>query len=532
VVFTIQLESRRVSHGTSVPRELACDRCNVGWGGAGNHDVQRCLGFFLEQLAKLRSESGDVRFLHYEVGSVAGCRLTREEKAPADVEVECAAGAESSQLLWGALALTESSSHIRGMPLRTMPLGEITQADAQSLIDRQIRENRTLDFKRGLRLDTDQQKKELLKDITAMANAAGGTLLYGAVEGDGDDRGMIVGLEPMPLIPDDLDLRVSQLLRDCVDQPLAGVQTRAIPCTGGGFLYVIRVQASARAPHSFRLGKVQHHLYARGTVSNDPMTMTQVKDLAMRAASAVDRAMAVVEHRTVVARRLDERRAPNRGSSLPHLPTLARGVLLLHVLPLGTEIADGGPDFANISVFMRLRDVLPPLLVDSDPRDERMGLDGLSMESTLRDAMGSSAHALLLRGGGIEFSRVGLFEPRSARTGEPVTLDSGELERSVIASLREAERLARDGLLGSPVLVSLRILDTLGARLTTRTRLDVDLSNRSTAEAELLVPPVVLTEWGTSADHAARRLFDVVWQAFGLQRCFSYGADGQRRRDA
>jgi hypothetical protein len=88
------------------------------------------------------------------------------------------------------------------MPIRSIPFDQITADHARDLIERKIREGPTLDFKQQLKLD-DSGKLDLLGDVTAMANAVGGTIIYGAVEGEGEDRGLIVdvnGVEPRCLL--------------------------------------------------------------------------------------------------------------------------------------------------------------------------------------------------------------------------------------------------------------------------------------------------------------------------------------------
>jgi uncharacterized membrane protein len=137
------------------------------------------------------------------------------------------------------------------MPIRTKPFDQITAADVLSLMERQVREDRTLDYKGELRLD-DSGKLDLLQDVVAMANASGGTIVYGAVEGTDEDRGRIAEIRPMSLAPDQLELQISNLLRDNVDERIANIEHRAIEF-GKGYLYVIRIPASPRAPHMVTL---------------------------------------------------------------------------------------------------------------------------------------------------------------------------------------------------------------------------------------------------------------------------------------
>ena len=57
------------------------------------------------------------------------------------------------------------------------------QARVQALIDQGVQENLTLEYKAAGALEkTDKKRTEITKDVSAMANAAGGILIYGVME--------------------------------------------------------------------------------------------------------------------------------------------------------------------------------------------------------------------------------------------------------------------------------------------------------------------------------------------------------------
>ena len=58
-----------------------------------------------------------------------------------------------------------------------------TENKIQRYIDSEIEESLTLEYKSGDALGkSDYQKQEITKDVSAMANAAGGILIYGISE--------------------------------------------------------------------------------------------------------------------------------------------------------------------------------------------------------------------------------------------------------------------------------------------------------------------------------------------------------------
>jgi len=61
-------------------------------------------------------------------------------------------------------------------------INTITEADLQRLVDEGRREDVQLEFKQALPGNSDEGKKEFLKDVTAMANSSGGDIIYGVRE--------------------------------------------------------------------------------------------------------------------------------------------------------------------------------------------------------------------------------------------------------------------------------------------------------------------------------------------------------------
>src|SRR5438552_3811723 len=58
-----------------------------------------------------------------------------------------------------------------------------TEQDLLRLVTEQVEESLTLDYKRSAALQNDDlSKNEISKDVSAFANSAGGTLVYGVVE--------------------------------------------------------------------------------------------------------------------------------------------------------------------------------------------------------------------------------------------------------------------------------------------------------------------------------------------------------------
>src|SRR5687767_2325500 len=74
-----------------------------------------------------------------------------------------------------------------------------TEDELRLLIANRVEESLSLDYKRGDALNSPQGdlRKEVTKDVSAFANSAGGTLIYGVAEGSGADKHLPVSLAPV-----------------------------------------------------------------------------------------------------------------------------------------------------------------------------------------------------------------------------------------------------------------------------------------------------------------------------------------------
>ena len=93
------------------------------------------------------------------------------------------------------------------------PIGSITKADIDALINNQIPESTTLEYKESLLLDKPEDKKEFVRDISAFANTHGGDIIYGVREDK--EKGIPKELCGFPLVNPDR-------LNQCLEESLSG----------------------------------------------------------------------------------------------------------------------------------------------------------------------------------------------------------------------------------------------------------------------------------------------------------------------
>jgi hypothetical protein len=196
-----------------------------------------------------------------------------------------------------------------------------TQDDVQRLIAERIPESGSLEYKERLELETDAQKRELLKDLTGMGNGGGGTIIYGVME-TGDRSGHPAQLAPLtdPALPGRLEDVVRNAVRPPLIMDLQWVEVDT------GYVLVVNVFRSPLGPYMVQAyGENRYYLRQGSRVA--PMDEQQVRDaylMAVRQTQDLERAWTTRE--------------------LPILPPTDRPYLAVSAIPLGpsTELIPPG----------------------------------------------------------------------------------------------------------------------------------------------------------------------------------------------
>jgi hypothetical protein len=149
-----------------------------------------------------------------------------------------------------------------------------TRADLQRLIDDEIQESLTLDYKASASLAKDSRPRdELCKDVSAFANSAGGQIIYGIEE---------LNAKPTKIDEGSSFTRewIEQVIDSSVQPRIEGLVITPIPLDNGRHVYVLTIpQASSRAPHQ----APDRKYYKRQNFQSVPMEDYEIRDTLRRA---------------------------------------------------------------------------------------------------------------------------------------------------------------------------------------------------------------------------------------------------------
>jgi hypothetical protein len=154
-----------------------------------------------------------------------------------------------------------------------------TKSDLDRLIEEDIQESLTLDYKDARALEkTDQKRNELCKDVSAFANSAGGQIIYGIQE-DGHHPVRVQDADAVN--PADISREwVEQVIDSNVQPRIQNLRIHPIDVALGRVAYVITIpQATTNAPHQAPDNKY----YYRQNFQSVSMEDYQVRDTMRRA---------------------------------------------------------------------------------------------------------------------------------------------------------------------------------------------------------------------------------------------------------
>ena len=260
---------------------------------------------------------------------------------------------------------------------------DIAKADIDALVANGVPEGRTLDYKRTLPGNGDEDKKEFLADVSSFANAAGGDLVYGVDE----NKGGPTSANGLPDIdPDKEILRLDGCIRTGIAPRIPAVQIKSVNGFFAGPVMVLRVPKSWSAPHMVTF-KGSSRFFSRTNAGKFQMDVAEIRS-----------AFAISDELPERVRRFrDERLGRIMAGETPVL-LLEGAKLVLHLLPLASFTGNFQFDLAQLRQ-QRLQ--FKPL--SGGGWNDRFNVDGvLTFSGSGSGTTSSRAYCQLYRSGRIE----------------------------------------------------------------------------------------------------------------------------------
>jgi hypothetical protein len=371
-----------------------------------------------------------------------------------------------------------------------------------ALRDNKIPEGRTLEYKRELHGRSDDERRELVADVTAFANAEGGEIIFGISEGEDGAPGDFVGVSVEDR--DAEERRLSDTIRTGTEPRYSAFEFKWVETPEGKPLLVLRVPRSWRGPHRVTL-RGHDKFYIRDARGKHPMNTDELRVSFGLAETLSERIRNVRKDRIAIIR---------NGES--PLPLVDGPIAVLHLVPL-VSIVD--PPFLKFDEY----EITPRQMEGGSGSSYLQTLDGkVSFGARLGDEPVSS-YTLLFRSGIIE----AVLSPSNRGNGGHTEVAVGYLEQCLVEYFSSYISYLEKKDIGGPYYLLLSLLEAQGTVFVAGSGLGraVAIQRRS----ELIFPELVINVVDQNVPLAStlRPLCDLLWNSFGYSRSLNFTAEGE-----
>jgi hypothetical protein len=375
------------------------------------------------------------------------------------------------------------------MSLTRTDFEAITESDLAELVTGQVPEGLHLDYKRDSYGTSDSDKRELLKDVSAFANANGGHIVIGLDESEGV-ASQLYGIKTADI--DDEVSRLDQIVRTGIEPRIPSIRVRAIPLGSQSHAIVIRIPRSWRLPHRV-CAQNSNRFWVRNSSGVHEASMDELRHLFTLSASALDRARAF---------RAERMEFITNGTGA--VPSTGNSRFVLHIIPLSAVASTTTLDMKQISPH---GDIFRPLA--SSGFSPRYNIDGVISEC---GGVAGLGYTQLFRNGTVE-----------AVIGDLVHAYDGanriagvRLERNIFSRLSGYLNGLNTIGIEPPIILLFTLEGVKGAYYHV---IDQLLDEQIPFDRAVIhLPECFIEDFGSDADYhrAVKPAFDALWNAVGM----------------
>lgn len=176
-----------------------------------------------------------------------------------------------------------------------VPIDSLTERDLTNLVSHRIEESETLDFKVQMYSASEGDRKELCRDLSAMANRRGGFILIGVREED-DCAAEIVGIEDAG----NAEERLLSCALAGIEERINGLRTRQIALSNGRSVLAVFVPPSRRAPHMVVIAN-EDRCWVRHGKQKMRMSIAELRESCIRVEGLLKATEAFLRDRSMAA---------------------------------------------------------------------------------------------------------------------------------------------------------------------------------------------------------------------------------------
>lgn len=384
------------------------------------------------------------------------------------------------------------------MPLDQEPIEDVGVAHLQELVDGEVIEKKTLEYKRDLPGGTHSDRREFLRDVSSLGNTSGGHIIYGIREQDGRPA-EVSGLTVAD--PGAETARLENILRDGLRPRLNAIQFGWVGIGGGRHALVIRVPSSWAKPHMV-VFQEDGKFYARNANGKYAMDIDEIRTAFTSASFVATRAE---EFRAERAHGIE------RGVALP-VAAPQECSFAIHICPFSAFMDGEFIDLGAVDRDSFVTGILPPI-----NRQIKFNLEGVQFYS----GTARSRCLTVFRNGSIE-----LMEPVPLNASSNAIFEI-DFENRIVECVSGILGLQRRLGVNPPFVMSLTLLRARERQLNITLTSNRWNNGHQIDRSLVLVPPIRIGSFDNDLRRVLRPIFDGFWLAAGWPRSMNYNDAGE-----
>ncbi|SIN85684.1 AlbA family DNA-binding domain-containing protein [Chitinophaga niabensis] len=386
------------------------------------------------------------------------------------------------------------------MLLRGKKVTELLNADILSLIDDQIPESLTLDYKRDFKLKDDGEKSEFLADITAFHNTEGGIIIFG-LEDEKNENNQNTGIPKLPsengVLIDNYDNeknKIEEIVRNSTDPQLNHLAFSELLVVNGCKVFAISIPKNLSLPTRVSFRK-SSKFYRRGNAGKYLLGTHELYSLFIKNMEIREKA------KEFIYSRINEVRNNHFWDNIGLVPGI-----LIHIIPL-SNMGNSTLEFLPSTAQNDMIQMLSPIM--SEGYNYNHCFEGFIIHSHPYNDLYS--YNLIFRDGSIEIFTTGVF----SQDGSGYYSLSGELLAScLLEQLKKAFVYFSTIEVEGPFCISLALNNLEGVPFSGSYR-----QRKSFRTPNIQFPVIVIQSFEQDFKKAIASMFHVIWQSAGYEMC-------------
>jgi hypothetical protein len=400
------------------------------------------------------------------------------------------------------------------MLLNNKPIDKIEASDLQALIDNEVAESKTIEYKEKLSDNSDGNKKEFLYDVSSFANASGGNIIYGMKARMEEDKSA-----PTELIGLDIS-DVDEVIRGLEEKILQGIRPRIpglsihqIVLENNKTALIIQIPRSFAQPHMV-IYQNASKFYSRTSKGKYQLDVDELRTAFTLSQSITDRIR-------------DFRRERLSAIVADETPVLMESgaKLVLHIIPISAFDPASMIDMADIDCLYRENDLLflplPLKLINSWHR--RYNIDGYLNYCQLGESSISNSYLQVFRNGIIEACTTSFAGFSQKKDNFFIYKDYEEI---ICEGLFRFLEIQNSLVIEPPIFIFLTIISVKNYVMGYEDNFGRSFGHPIDRDI-LLLPEVIIEDYKCDIPQVMKPIFDAVWNAAGFPRSLNYDDEGK-----